>query len=160
MNLERQSKDLNEDEAMTPKYSCLWNIVLSRSWLGFWLEKKIDCDRSFKRGSRATIDYPLSLYIWVIARKMYRIIRRLLNWGISAVSVISAFRRSVPASMPHGTQGFKSVPIPSIPITIRSEGSPRYFLDRSICTSPRSRIIDDRVIGWPKSVYIIGRRRG
>lgn len=44
---------------------------------------------------KATIDYPLSRYISAIAEKTYRIIRWLLNWGISAVSVISAFWRSL-----------------------------------------------------------------
>lgn len=70
----------------------------------------------------------------------------------------------------HGTEGLNPGPdAVAIPITVHTHSlslslygcrSARYFLDRSICTSPRSRIVDERVIGWPRSAYTpVGRGR-
>lgn len=52
---------------------------------------------------------------------------------------IRNFRLQETGAAPH-TESFKSLPIPSISITIRSVEwrFAVYFLDRSICTSPRS----------------------
>lgn len=131
---------------------------------------------------KATIDYPLSRYISAIAWKTYRIIRWLLNWRISAVSVISAFRRSLgrcagaawhreslllsssPCSLSLSSLSLLSLNSRLIPpynrALSRVGDSRSYFLDRSICTSPRSRIIDERVIGWPRSTRTYGDRKG